>query len=164
MCEPVSITAAIVAAVSAYADYQGAKTQEAGYKAEAEAAGVEASQKVKEGSSRAYQQVRAARAAAATQDAAIGANGLLSSGGSALNVLSDTYQEGQNAANQEIANGYSGALTSRWNQNIALASAKNTGDNALAGSLLTGASTYVGMGGSVGGKSAAKPKTRTGVY
>ncbi|TMN24497.1 hypothetical protein [Pseudoxanthomonas sp. X-1] len=166
MCEPVSISAAVVAAVSAYADYEQADAQEKSYKAQAEAEGVQASQQVKQGASEAYQQVRAARAVAAQQDAAFGANGLLSTSGSALNILTDTYNEGQTAANTIIGNAYNGALSTRYQQNALLASAKNVGSNKVAGSLLTGASTYFGMGGKVSNfnTSSAPTRTRKGVY
>lgn len=145
MC--VIAAAAGIAALSAYAKYQRNKSEAAGYDSQAKAYSNQAHQQIQQGASQAYQQVRQARSAASSQNAAMGANGVVSSTGSALRTLQDTYQQGQDASDQIQANAYNQATTTQYQGNIARASAKNIRKNNFGSSLLTGVSTFGSMGG-----------------
>lgn len=147
MCDPTLGIATGVAALSAYAKYQQNRSEASAYDAQAKAYSNQAHQQIQQGSSEAYQQTREARSAGATQNAIIGTNGVVSSTGSALGTLSDTFQQGQQASDQILTNAYNQAETTQYQGNIARASAKNTRSNNLASSLLTGVSTFGAMGG-----------------
>lgn len=139
--------AAGMGALSAFANYQQNKSQAASYDSQAAAYSNQAHQQIQEGASQAYQQVRQARSAASSQDAAIGANGVVSSSGSALKTLQDTFQQGQDASDMVQKNAYNQATNTQYQGNIARASAKSLRKNNLGTSLLTGVSTFGSLGG-----------------
>lgn len=147
MCDPTLGVATAMGAMAAYAKYQQNNSEAAGYYSQAKAYSNQAHQQIQQGSSEAYQQVRQARSAASSQNAAIGANGVVSSTGSALGTLQDTYQQGQDASNQIQANAYNQAQNTQFQGNIARTSAKNVRRNNFGSSLLTGVSTFASMGG-----------------
>lgn len=145
------IAYAAVAAASALKKHAENNSEAKAYESQADAYSNEAHQQIQQGSSEAYQETRKARSAASSQNAAMGANGVVSSSGSALRTLQDTFQQGQDASSQIQKNAYGKAETTQYQANIALTSAKNAKKNNLMSSLLTGGSTYLGMGGGSSG-------------
>lgn len=164
MCEPTTIIAGTMALVSAFASYQQNASQANVYDAQAQAQAEQAHQQVQEGASRAYQERRQARSVGASQNAALAANGVQVAGGSAFNVLADTFNEGESAAAMEIGNAYNRATTTNWNANISRTSARNLRSNNLGTSLLTGASTFVSAGGLQGINNMRSKGTGRGNY
>jgi hypothetical protein len=140
----------VAGALAAVTTYQQNQSAAKSYDAQADAYSNQAHQQIQQGADEAYQQTRQARSAGASQNAIMGANGVVSSTGTALTTLYDTDQQGTSAADQTRRNAYNQAETTQYQANIARSSADNTRSNNLTSSLLTGVSVFGATGGFAG--------------